>query len=183
MDSPFLPPLSDLPPATLVIFLFLKMPSSPFPFFGGTRIFCWCYNLTPSWHVEDSLNLTSLQELLGPLHAMSSSTTIFSHATLHSVLIPCLEHNSASNFSCLFVCYQGSFLHVKVKVSQSCQTLCDHMDYTVHGILQARILEWVAFPFSRGFSQTRDRTQVSHSAGRFFTSWATREALHIHIYI
>ena len=38
------------------------------------------------------------------------------------------------------------------------------MDYTVHGILQARILEWVAFPFSRGFSQPRDRTQVSHIA-------------------
>ena len=50
------------------------------------------------------------------------------------------------------------------------------MDYTVHGILQARILEWVAFPFSRGSSQPRDRTQVSSIAGRFFTSWATREA-------
>ena len=50
------------------------------------------------------------------------------------------------------------------------------MDYTDHGILQARILEWVAFPFSRGSSQTRDRTQVSHIAGRFITSWATREA-------
>ena len=42
------------------------------------------------------------------------------------------------------------------------------MDYTVHGILQARILEWVAFPFSRGSSQSRDQTQVSRIAGRFF---------------
>ena len=50
------------------------------------------------------------------------------------------------------------------------------MDYAVHGILQARILEWVAFPFSRGSSQPRDRTQVSHIAGGFLTSWATREA-------
>ena len=50
------------------------------------------------------------------------------------------------------------------------------MDFTVHGILQARILEWVAVPFSRGSSQPRDQTQVSHIAGRFFTSWATREA-------
>ena len=50
------------------------------------------------------------------------------------------------------------------------------MDYTVHGILQARILEWVAVPFSRGSSQSRDWTQVSRVAGRFFTSWATREA-------
>ena len=46
------------------------------------------------------------------------------------------------------------------------------MDYTVHGILH----EWVAFPFSRGSSQTGDQTQVSRIAGIFFTSWATREA-------
>ena len=65
---------------------------------------------------------------------------------------------------------------VKVKVAQSCPTVCDPMDYIVHGLLQARILEWVAFPFSRGSSQLRDQTQVSHFAGRFFTSWATREA-------
>ena len=51
------------------------------------------------------------------------------------------------------------------------------MDYTVHGILQARILEWVAAPFSKGSSQPRDRTQVSHMAGRFFIIWATKEAL------
>ena len=48
---------------------------------------------------------------------------------------------------------------VKVKGDQSCPTLCDDMNYTVHGILQARILEWVAFPFSGGSSQPRDRTQ------------------------
>ena len=54
--------------------------------------------------------------------------------------------------------------------------LYNPMDYTVHVILQARILEWVAFPFSRVSSQPRDRTQVSCIAGRFFTSWATREA-------
>ena len=47
------------------------------------------------------------------------------------------------------------------------------MDYIVYGILQARILEWVAFPFSRGSSQPRDQTQASHTAGRFFTSWAS----------
>ena len=63
-----------------------------------------------------------------------------------------------------------------VKVAQLCLTLCNLMDYTIHGILQARILEWVAFPFSRGSSQSMDQIQVSHIAGRFFTSWATREA-------
>ena len=57
--------------------------------------------------------------------------------------------------------------------------LCGPMVYTVDGTLQARILEWVGFPFSRGSSQPRDWTQVSHIAGRFFTSWATREAQYI----
>ena len=65
---------------------------------------------------------------------------------------------------------------VKVKVTQSCPTLCDPMYYTTHGILQARILEWAAFPFSRGSSQPRDWTQFSRMAGRFFASWAPREA-------
>ena len=64
---------------------------------------------------------------------------------------------------------------VKVKVAQSYLTLCN-MDCIVHGILQARMLEWVGFPFSRGSSHSRDQTQVFHIVGRFFTSWATREA-------
>ena len=56
---------------------------------------------------------------------------------------------------------------VKVKVTQSSPTLCNCI---IHGILQARILEWVASPFSRRSSQPRARTQVSHIAGGFFTS-------------
>ena len=60
-----------------------------------------------------------------------------------------------------------------VKVTQSCLTLWPK-DYTVHGILQAKILEWVAIPFSRGSSQPRNRTQVSRIAGGFFTNWATK---------
>ena len=58
-------------------------------------------------------------------------------------------------------------------------TLCDPIDYTDRGILQATILEWVAIPFSRGSSQPRDQTQVFRIAGGFFTVWATREAQHI----
>ena len=63
-------------------------------------------------------------------------------------------------------------------VTQSCLTLCDSVDCSptgssVHGILQARILEWVAISFSRGYSQLKDGTRVSHIAGRFFTVWAT----------
>ena len=61
-------------------------------------------------------------------------------------------------------------------ISSSCPTLCNPMDCTVHGILQAKILECVAFHFSRGSSQARDQTQVSHIAGRYFTRWASRES-------
>ena len=67
-------------------------------------------------------------------------------------------------------------------VTQSCPTLCDPTHYIAcqaplaMGTPQARILEWVFMPSSRGSSQSRDRTQVSHVAGGFFTVWATREA-------
>ena len=65
---------------------------------------------------------------------------------------------------------------VYVLVAESCLTLCDSVDCSplgssVHGILQARILEWVAIPFSRGSSWPRDWTQVSHTGGKFFTIW------------
>ena len=68
------------------------------------------------------------------------------------------------------------------KVTQLCPTLCDPMDHSllgssVHGILQARILEWAAISFSRGSSRPRDRTWFSLIAGGLFTLWATREKL------
>ena len=72
--------------------------------------------------------------------------------------------------------YQGNTVSfpdsakVKVKVAQSCLTLCDPMNYTVLGILQARILEWAAYPFSRGSSLPRNQTGVSCIEGRFFTN-------------
>ena len=61
-------------------------------------------------------------------------------------------------------------IKLKVKVAQMCLTLCYPMDCIIHGILQARILEWVAVPFSRRSSQPREQTQVSRIAGGFFTS-------------
>ena len=61
----------------------------------------------------------------------------------------------------------------KYKSLKSCPTLCNPVDFTFHGILQARIVEWVAFPFSRGSSQPRDRTQVFCMASGSFISWAT----------
>ena len=67
----------------------------------------------------------------------------------------------------------------KVKAAQSCLTLCNPMDCSlpdssVQGI-QARILEWVAIPFSRGIFPTRDQIHVSHIAGGFFTIWTTKQ--------
>ena len=54
---------------------------------------------------------------------------------------------------------------------------CSLSGSSVHGIFQARILEWVAIPFSRGSSWPRDQTQVCCNAGKFFTNWATREQI------
>ena len=73
-----------------------------------------------------------------------------------------------------FLFFPGSILKVKVKVTQSCLTLCDPVEYTVRGILQARILEWVAY--SSRSSWPRNWIWVSCIAGRFFTNWAIREA-------
>ena len=78
------------------------------------------------------------------------------------------------------------YSYLKSEVTQSCLILCNPMDCSlpgssIHGIFQARILEWVAISFSRGSSWPRDWTQVSGIAGRRFTVWTTREAL-IQIY-
>ena len=81
---------------------------------------------------------------------------------------PCdLQNNSLKEH---FFFFLKQCEKVKAKVSQSCPTLCDPINCTVHGLLQARIREWVAFPLSRGSSQAMDRTQVFHIAGGFFTS-------------
>ena len=69
---------------------------------------------------------------------------------------------------------------VSVLASQLCPTLCYPVDYSppgssVHGILQAKILEWIPIPSSRGLSQPRDRTGVSCITGRFFTVWPTQK--------
>ena len=87
------------------------------------------------------------------------------------------------------VCIFTIYIYISMcLVTQSCLTVCDPMDcslpgFSVLGILQARTLEWVAMPSSRGSSQPRDRTQVLGIAGGFITIWATREALYIYIFI
>ena len=85
---------------------------------------------------------------------------------------------NTSSFVCLSnVFYKYTIFSIKhVHTLWLCLTLCNPMDYTVHGILQARIPEWVAFLFSSGCSQPRNWTGVSCIAGGFLTSWITREA-------
>ena len=80
------------------------------------------------------------------------------------------------------LCMKCSLRKWKKKVVQSCPTLCDPMDCSllgssIHGLLQTRILEWVAISFSRGSSWPRDQTPVSCIAGRHFNLWAIREVL------
>ena len=94
---------------------------------------------------------------------------------VHQPQASCILHRTWSHFFkrvCVCVC-------VCVLAAQSCLTLCYPMDCslpnsTVHGILQARILEWVAIPFSRESFQPRGQTCVSCITGRCFTIWATR---------
>ena len=81
-----------------------------------------------------------------------------------------------------FLLFLGIPWYVVVVVTKLCPTFCNSMGYSlpgtsVHEISQARILEWVAISFSRVSSQPRDRTGVSHIAGRCFTIWATRETM------
>ena len=136
----------------------------------------WCFQL---YYQMDHSSLPCL-----PAVSHFNSENLGSYLLLFIYLIP-VYMNSSIRIVNPFPLWETS-LSVKVlclcivvikcvKVAQSCPTLCDPMDYMVHGILQARILEWVAFPFSRGSSQPNDRTQVSCITGGFFTSWATRE--------
>ena len=106
---------------------------------------------------------------------MSSSSYLrVVHGSPSALLLNLFSIFSLSNWSQshhgLSSQYSGS-CSCEVKVAQLCPTLCISMNYTVHGILQARILEWIAFPFSRGSFRPRNRTGVSCVAGGFFTSW------------
>ena len=124
-----------------------------------------------------SLGFLSMSTLLGPAVELSLfQTPVFPYFAL---VWP--HHELVSNYSTR---HGQGILHLlpplildkaplgrRVLVTQSCPTLCDPIDYgppgsSVHRILQARILERVAIPFSRGSSQTRDQTRVSHIAGR-----------------
>ena len=123
------------------------------------RVLC----LSPSdmiWIPSKKFSDISLKNVTQPFLALMSTRMLY-------------DNNDSYSLGC-------SEDQMKVKVAQSCPTLCDLMDYRVHGILQGRIQEWIVFPFSRRSSQARDWTQVSHIAGGFFNNWAAREA-HKHV--
>ena len=98
---------------------------------------------------------------------------------MHFSLGAKIQGKIASSLYHLLICWLGFLVFiqavkVKVLVAQSCPRLCNPMDcnlpgFTVHAILQAKILEWVAISFSRGYSQAMDQTQVSCITGRLFT--------------
>ena len=99
---------------------------------------------------------------------------------LHSLMIASLAGYRILGWK-FFQDFEAIVLLCVCEVAQSCPTLCDPVDCSppgssVHGILQARILEWVAISFSRGSSQPRDQARVSCFAGRRFILSATREA-------
>ena len=133
---------------------------------------------------------TQTQMSLSPILPLPQVLSSYSYQGLDQFLSPCLAGYSPlghkqldwSDLASKHACHLAQIkVKVKVLVAQLCLTLCDPRECSlpgssVHGILQARILEWVAMPFSRGPSWPRDRTQVSCIAGRFFTIWATREA-------
>ena len=101
---------------------------------------------------------------------MVSSACLKLLVFLPAILIPVCDSSRPAFCMMYSACEWGewkSFSHGKLFVTP--------IYYRVHEILQARILEWVAVPFSRASSQPREQTQVSHIAGRFFTSWATRK--------
>ena len=139
------------------------------------------------WLIYKQLPIFFLSSYLGegngnPLQLAqlsSSSYPLFPFLFFFNLII--LETVSYSHVDVPHYCQVAWFHSTYSEVAQSCLTLCDPMDCSlpgssVHGIFQARVLEWVAISFSRESSWPRDRTQVSSIAGRFFTIGATREA-------
>ena len=119
------------------------------------------------------------------------NTRVGCHSLLQGIFLTQGSNSSLLHCRQVLCClsHQGSPIdHERKKerkkeseVAQSCLTLCDPVNCSppsssVHGILQARVLEWVAIPFARGSSRPRDRTRVSLVAGRRLALWATREA-------
>ena len=134
--------------------------------------------------MSDALRPHGLQptRLLRPWHFPGKSTGVGCHCLLQYLCV--MKFNLQIRHSkriselqaSLFLCCGAIISTIKWKSLSHMRLFVTPSTYTAHEILQARILEWVAFPFSRGSAQPRYQTQVSLIAGIFFSSWATREA-------
>ena len=128
--------------------------------------------------MSDSLQPHGLQavRILCPWNAPGQNTGVGSCSLLQWIFKT--QGSNPGLLNCRWILYQLSHVgsYSESESHPVFPILWDPMDYALHEILPARILEWVVIPFSRGSSLPRDRTQVSYTAGRFFTSWATRKA-------
>ena len=145
------------------------------------------YILNSSQSVSLSVTSVSLQpqglnpaRILCPWNSPSKNTGVGCHSLLHGILWA--QGSNSGLLHCRqIIVWIPRENESEIEVAQMCPTLCDPVDCSlpgssIHGILQARVLEWVAISFSRGSSRARDQTQVSRIAGRHFNLWATREA-------
>ena len=137
-----------------------------------------------SIRLGDVTVLQVINVVLPAVHSASQQSDWVSHDSRASSALVSQGNEFFTN-KIIACCYLGMVSNLSLvpkKLLSSCPALCHPMDcnlsgFPVHGILQARIVEWVATPFSGRSSQPRDQTQVSCIAGRLFTVWATREAL------
>ena len=144
-------------------------------------IFCTTKNILFFPEIP-SLRTQVLSNLAAPAHSKPCSwslTLIYSNYTFHITY----EEGNLKSSSLWSWVHPWIYINgcMCAKSRQWCLTPSDPMDgslpgSSVHGILQARVLEWVTISFSRRSSRPSDRTQVSCIAGRFFSNWATREA-------
>ena len=152
-------------------------------------MFCWKYCSSEYFCASFCLNTccgVSWHLGVGFLgYAVTLCLTFWGTATLFARMACTTLHSHRQSGNFTFppaIWGRFQFLHSESEseVAQSCPTLCDPMDCSlpgssIHGIFQARVLEWVAISFSRGSSWPRDRIRASRIAGRRFTVWATRE--------
>ena len=134
----------------------------------ANRCYWWPVN-PPSWNLHEAIEFVWLDYCCVPSIYVSAKHTVDTQWTTVEWMIKLWNMNEGLSAYSVWMS----------EVSQSCPTLCDPLNcslpgYSVHGILQARILEWVAISFSRGSSWSRDQTWVSCVTGRRFMLWTTR---------